>query len=214
MLKELFSFCILLFLAVPAASAPASPSYNEVYSQYPKDKYLVGIGEAARSANPLNDKRITEVLARLDIAKQIKIRLREETVDIMCEGGSAKLFKNTSECKNEFIMIVEATVDEFLEGSRIVTNGEKEGIVYAVAVMPKAEAVKDLDNRVKESADKTKENLEKARKGDKEALNDAKDEYMKAVTYNKEKEMIEGVRGRASGMFDELEKELVKLREK
>ncbi len=214
MLKKLFSFCILLFLAVPVDAASSSPSYDEVYSQYPKDKYLVGIGEAARSVNPLNDKRIAEVLARLDIAKQIKIRLREETVDIMCEGGSGKLFKNTSECKNEFIMIVEATVDEFLEGSRIVNNGEKEGLVYAVAVMPKAQAVEELDHKVKESVGNTKENIEKAKKGDKEAVNDAQEEYMKAVTYNKEKEMLGGVRSRSSDMFDELEKELIKLREK
>ncbi len=35
---------------------------------------------------------------------------------------------------------------------------------------------------------------------------------MKAVTYDREKEMLDGVKSRASDMFDELEKELVKLR--
>jgi hypothetical protein len=214
MLKKMFLSCFLILLIALVADASASSSYDEVYAEYPKDRYLVGIGEVDKTGNSLNNKRVAEVLARLEIAKQIKVRLREETVDIMCEGGSARLFKDILECKNEFIMIVEVTVDEFLEGSRIVKLGENKGIVYAVAVMPKAVAVKELDNKVKESVDNTKENIEKAKEGDKEALNEAQEEYMKAVTYDKEKELIEGVKSRASDMFEELEKELVKLREK
>ena len=214
MLKKLFCFLALILLTVTAAAALAGSSYDEVYSKYPKSRYLVGVGEAARTGNTLSDKRIAEVLARLDIARQIKIRLQEETLDIMCEGGSGKLFKGRQECRNEFIMVVSVTVDEFLKGSRIVDYGEKEGIIYAVAVMPKTQAVEDLDTKIKESINNTKENIEKARKGDKEAVNDAQEEYMKAVTYDKEREMIDGVRDRASGIFDELENELLKLRNK
>ena len=80
--------------------------------------------------------------------------------------------------------------------------------------MPKAQAVAELDNKVKESVDNTKESLEKAEKGDKEALSEAQEEYMKAVTYDKEKEIIEGVKTHASKVFEDLEKEIVKLREK
>ncbi|MBI5665966.1 MAG: LPP20 family lipoprotein [Nitrospirae bacterium] len=205
------SLSILVLLMVLLAGASAGQSTDNIYKEYPKDKFLVGTGETAATGKPLNDKRVAEVLARLEIAKQIKVRLKEETVDIMCEGSSARLFKDILQCRNEFIMVVEVTVDEFLEGSKIVNHWEKDGTVYAVAVMPKAEAVKELDSKVKESADKAKGNIEKAKKGDKEAAQDAQEEYMKAVTYDKEKEMLDGVRSNAANMFEELEKELVKL---
>ncbi len=216
-LEALAKVVIPVFIIIVASVATyvsASSSYDNIYTEYPKDKYLVGIGETGKTGNSLNDKRVAEVLARLEIAKQIKVRLREETVDIMCEGNSVKIFKDIPECKNEVIMVVETAVDEFLEGSRIVTNGEKDGIVYAVAVMPKADAVKELDGKVKESLDNTRKNIEKAKKGDEEAAEDAQEEYLKAVTYNREKEMLEGVKSRASDLFDELEKDLLKLKEK
>lgn len=205
---------ILILLTVFTAAASAEFSRDKVYAEYPKDKYLVGIGETGSTGNFLGDKRVAEVMARLEIAKQIKVRLREETVDIMCEGGTAKLFKDLLQCRNEFIMVVEVTVDEFLAGSRVVSHWQQDGIVYAIAVMPKVEAVRDLDSRVKESADKSMESIEKAKKGDREALNDAQEEYMKAVTYDREKEMLDGVRSHASEMFEELEKELVRLGER
>ena len=214
MLKHLFTCFLFILLAFSTADTWGGSSLKEVYKKYPKAKYLVGIGEAEKSGNNLTDKRISEVLARLEIAKQIKVRLREETVDIMCEGGSQRLFKDILQCKNQFIMIVEATVDEFLEGSRIVEHGTDEGIVYAVAVMPRAQAVEELNGKVKQSLDTTKEKIEKAKEGDKKAAADAQEEYMKAVTYDKERELLDGVKDRASDMFDELEKELVKLQKK
>lgn len=206
----LITFTVNLFANI----AFADSLYDKIYTEYPRESYLLGIGEISKTNNIFKDKRVAEVMARVEIARQIKIRLREETVDIMCEGGSERLFKDILQCKNEFIMIVEVSVDEFLQGSRIVNHGEKDGIVYAVAVMPKAQAVAELDNKVKEFVDNTKESLEKAEKGDKEALSEAQEEYMKAVTYDKEKEIIEGVKSHASKVFEDLEKEIVKLREK
>lgn len=213
MIKKAVVFYLLGSLIFITASASAESPYAEVYAEYPKKSYIVGIGEASKTDNILKDKRVAEVLARLEIAKQIKVRLREETVDIMCEGSS-RLFKSKLECRNEFFMVVEVTVDEFLEGSGIVSYGEKEGIVYAVAVMPKAEAVEDLERSVRDSIKKTRENIDKAKEGDKDSIKDAQEEYMKAVTYNKEKEIIEGVRSNASKVFEELEREIVKLWEK
>jgi hypothetical protein len=190
---------------------PASP-YDEIYTEYPKNKYLIGIGEVNKTNNTIQDKRIAEVLARLEIAKQIKVRLREETLDIMCEGSFERLFKDALKCRNEFIMIIEVTVDEFLRGSKIVTHGERDGIVYAVAVMPRTQAVVELDKNIQKSINKTREEIEKAKQGDSESIEEAEKEFMKAVTYNKERELIEGVKGHASEIFEELEKELVKLK--
>lgn len=65
-----------------------------------------------------------------------------------------------------------------------------------------------------ESMDNIRQNLKKAAEGDKDAIAKAEKEYRKAIAYDKEKEMIEGVKSRASSTFKELEKELVKLKSK
>ena len=70
--------------------------------------------------------------------------------------------------------------------------------MYAVAVMPRAQAVEELNGKVKQSLDTTKEKIEKAKEGDKKAAADAQEEYMKAVTYDKERELLDGVKDRAS----------------
>ncbi len=214
MLINFFTCCLIIMLTLSVSPLWGASSHDAVYKKYPRGKYLVGIGEAQKSANSLTDKRIAEVLARLEIAKQIKVRLREETVDIMCEGGSQRLFRDILQCKNEFIMIVEVSVDEFLEGSKIVEHGQSKETVYAVAVMPRAQAVEELNGKVSNSLNTTREKIGKAKEGDKKAAAEAQEEYMKAVTNDKERELLDGVKDRASAMFDELEKELLKLHEK
>lgn len=212
-MKRIF-IAISFFVFMCVVSVSFAESVNkDVYLEYPREKYLVGIGEANKTDNTLKDKRIAEVLARLEIAKQIKVRLREETIDIMCEGGAQRLFKDILQCKNEFIMIVEVTVDESLKGSNIVRFWEQNGIVYAAAVMPRNTAVKGIEKNRQESIDKTRDSIEKAKEGDKESIKEAQKEYMKAVTYDKEKELIDGVKSRASDVFEELEKEIVKLKD-
>ncbi|MEE9523851.1 MAG: hypothetical protein V3V59_03760, partial [Thermodesulfovibrionales bacterium] len=116
------------------------------------------------------------------------------------------------ECKNEFVMVIEETVDEVLVGSSIVDNGQRGSIVFAIAVLPREKTGGDLEKNVQESVDRAREKIQKARGGDKRSLKDAREEYVKAVTYDKEKEIIEGVRSRASAAFNDLEKELMKLK--
>ncbi len=205
---------ILLLIAVVSYASAGSlfdekPLLNEVYAEYPKEGYIVGIG--IKNKTDKTDRRVAEVLARLEIARQIKVRVKEATLDIACEGTIGKIYNNALECRNEFIMIIEQSVDEVLVGSRIVIHGEKDGIVYAVAVLKRKTAIEALDEKTREALDKTQDSIKKARHGDKDSLKKAEEEYMKAVTYDKEREIIEGVKSRASEVFEELEKEIVKL---
>ena len=209
--KVCFTIVFLFFLYSDGLADPSS-EYATVYANYPKSKNIIGIGEVEKSGNMLKDKRIAEVLARLEIAKQIKVKLREETLDIACEGTTGKVFGGGIECKNEFVMVIEETVDEVLVGSSIVDNGERGSIVFAIAVLPRDKTGGELEKNVQESVDKARESLQKAKEGDTRSLKNAKEKYAKAVTYDKEKEIIEGVRSRASAAFEDLEKELMKLK--
>jgi hypothetical protein len=193
--------------------AEADPVLDKIRIDYPGNQYIVGIGEANRTGNSIIDKRIADIMARREIASQIRVRIKEETVDIMCEGGAAGIFKDKGQCQNAFVSMVEATVDEFLKGSKIVDRGQKEGVVYSVAVMARKEAVEKLDKNIDDSISKTRENIKKAEKGNPEAAAEAREEYLKARAYDKEREVIGGVMDRSSDMFDELEKDIEKLME-
>jgi hypothetical protein len=206
-LAIVFLFCI----CAQGFSEPAT-DYASVYADHPKSKNIIGIGEVKKSGNLLKDKRVAEVLARLEIAKQIRVKLQEQTLDIACEGAKGKVFGGDIDCKNEFVMVIEETVDEVLIGSTIVGSGERGNIVFAVAVLPRQEAGSELEGNVQKSLNKARENLQKAKEGDARSLKDAREEYAKAVTYDKEKEIIEGVRSRASAAFEDLEKELLRLK--
>lgn len=190
----------------------ADSLYDKIYAEYPRDIYLVGIGEISKTNNIFKDKRVAEVMARVEIARQIKVRVKEETIDLSCEGSTGKIFGSSLECKNEFVMIIEQSVDEMLVGSRIVSCGEKDGIVYAVAVLPRGKTSENLQRNILNSINRIKESIEKAKEGDNESIKEVKKEYMKAVAYDKEKEFIESDKSRSSEIFEDLEKEIMKLK--
>lgn len=205
---------LFVFSVMTISFAEALPNYDDIYAEYPRDSYLIGIGEINSTGNVLKDRRTVEVLARLEIARQIRVRVKEETIDIMCQGGKSRLFADGSECKDEVFMVVESSVDEFLQGSRVVRHGEREGITFAVAVMARKGVAKELDEKTGEAIEETRKYIDKSKGGDPKALKKAEEEYMKAVVYDREKDIIQGVRGRADKVFDDLEKELMKLKGK
>jgi len=210
-MRRVLFFVVMLLLCLPGRSFSETDHYASVRARYPGKSYLIGIGEVRSSGNDIRDRRIAAVMARTELARQIRVRMQEETLDIACEGTAGRIFAGGEECRNEFVMVIQETVDEVIVGSRIVETGEREGIVYAVAVLPRREAGRELDRNFEESVQRTKEHVEKARKGDSESLRNAKEEYLRALTYMKEKEIIEGVKNRAGAAFEDLEKELLKL---
>ena len=70
-----------LMISLPAISHAASATvYETAYLEYPQSMYIVGIAEVPKTDNTANDQRLAEILARLDIAKQIKIQARITTI--------------------------------------------------------------------------------------------------------------------------------------
>jgi len=131
---------LFLSLLLICYNNPAwADSYTDIENKYPSDTYIVGIAEAESSGNIYNDKTRVEILARLEIAKQIRVRIKEESLDIMCEGAGKTAFAGLEECRNQLSTVIETTVDELLRDSQIVESGEDKdrGVYYAVAVLPK-----------------------------------------------------------------------------
>src|SRR4030066_1509224 len=131
---------LFLSLLLICYNNPAwADSYTDIENKYPSDTYIIGIAEAESSGNIYNDKTRVEILARLEIAKQIRVRIQEESIDIMCEGEGKTAFAGLEECRNQLSTVIETTVDELLRDSQIVESGEDKdrGIYYAVAILPK-----------------------------------------------------------------------------
>ena len=107
------------FLLLSVTAAVAEP-YDEAKRKYPSEFYLIGFAEVQASGDSYKDRRKVEVLSRLEIAKKIKITIKSNTVDIMCEQQGNVVFANKSECVNMITEVIEESVDEVLEGTGIV----------------------------------------------------------------------------------------------
>ncbi|MEK6713499.1 MAG: hypothetical protein AABY41_04835, partial [Nitrospirota bacterium] len=99
-MKKKLSFCLfilLCFLIFQVVQAWAI-SFDDIKRDYPPDSYITGTAEVESSGDVHNDKTRAETLARLEIAKQIRVRIQEESIDIMCEGEGKTAFAGMEEC--------------------------------------------------------------------------------------------------------------------
>jgi hypothetical protein len=205
-----FLSCLIFFSTGATARADY---YGFIHSEYPSGKFIVGIGETEKSDNSLKDRRITEILARLEVAKHISLRMSVETIDAICDAGAARLFKESRECRAGFKSVVDVTLEWFKKESTIVSRGEREDTAYAVAVMPRVKAVREISGNLDDSIWVAKEFIRRAKAGDRRYLWRAREEYVKARTYDSEKELIDGECGYDPALFKKLETELLKLKE-
>jgi hypothetical protein len=185
-------------------SAPAEALAAQYAAEYPADLYLVGEGEVEKTSSALRDRRVAEIMARRELAAQIRIRVSEQTVDILCEGADTG-------CRSSVTSVIETSVDEMLIGSRVVDSGERDGRVYALAVMPRADAAAQVSERLDLALEELDRSLGLARGGDTGALAEAEDAYRRARIYDKQAEVIQGVRTRSDEVFRDLEEELRRL---
>src|SRR3972149_6979403 len=210
--------CSGLFLM--CATAVTAGPYDEVMRKYSQETYFTGFAEVKASGDQYKDRRRVEVLSRLDIAKKIKVTIKSNTVDIMCERSGNAVFDDKSECINMITEVVEESVDEVLEGAEIAEIGEDKakGTVYAVAVLQKKSAAQRAAVSSRESFEKAKEHLEKARVAEdetarQEQANKAKAELMKGMTYVGSVSALDEVRSNTVSSFDELAQEIKKIEE-
>lgn len=101
-------------------------------SSYSSDTYLIGIGQGDMVKGKIICQRVSELSARTDLAKQIRILVKEHMVDRVRE-------RTGREAEQDIELIREEIVQEYLQGVKIVDRqiDEDSKTCSATAVMPK-----------------------------------------------------------------------------
>ena len=99
---------------------------------YSPDQYVIGIGQGDMAKGPIVCQRISELSARTDLAKQIRVLVKEHMIDRIQE-------RSGKDVEQDIELTREEIVQEYLQGVKIVDRhiDEEKSICSATAVMPK-----------------------------------------------------------------------------
>ena len=113
------------------ASSGSRPRIED-RSSHSSDQYLIGKGQGDLAKGQIVCQRVSELSARTDLAKQIRILVKEHMVDRIRE-------RTGREAEQDIEVTREEIVQEYLQGVKIVDRqiDEANKICSATAVMPK-----------------------------------------------------------------------------
>ena len=102
-------------------------------SSYHPEQFFIGQGQGDLSKGKLVCQRVSELAARADIAKQIRVQVKEHATDRLRE-------RTGREPEQDIEVVREEIVQEYLQGVTIVDRriDDEAKTCTAVAVMPKA----------------------------------------------------------------------------
>lgn len=125
-------FGLLLLSGVSPAGAGDPQTHATWSRQYPPDQFLVGSGQGDLSKGRLVCQRVSEIAARTDLAKQIRVLVKEHAVDRIRERTGAPP-------EQDIEVVREESVHEYLQEVKIVDHrvDETSGTCSSVAVMSK-----------------------------------------------------------------------------
>lgn len=111
----------------------AAPSDN---SAYPSDQYWIGKGQGDLIKGKIVCQRVSELSARTDLAKQIRVLVKEHMIDRIRE-------RSGRESEQDIELTREELVQEYLQDVKIVDRriDEDNKTCIATAVMPKKEII-------------------------------------------------------------------------
>lgn len=103
-------------------------------NSYSSDQYIVGTGQGDMAKGQIVCQRVSELSARTDLAKQIRILVKEHMVDRVRE-------RTGREAEQDIELTREEIVQEYLQGVKIVDRqiDEENKTCSATAVMPKSQ---------------------------------------------------------------------------
>lgn len=103
-------------------------------NSYSGDHYLTGKGQGDMAKGPIICQRVSELSARTDLAKQIRVMVKEHMVDRVRE-------RTGREAEQDIELTREEIVQEYLQGVKIVDRriDEDNKTCSATAVMPKSQ---------------------------------------------------------------------------
>lgn len=110
----------------------AADLVGEVHTSYSSEHYVIGKGQGDMAKGPIVCQRVSELSARTDLAKQIRILVKEHIVDRVRE-------RTGRETEQDIELTREEIVQEYLQSVKIVDRRiDEEGkTCSATAVMPK-----------------------------------------------------------------------------
>jgi hypothetical protein len=110
------------------------PHKIEDRNSYSSDQYLFGKGQGDMAKGPIICRRVSELSARSDLAKQIRILVKEHMIDRVRE-------RTGREAEQDIELTREEIVQEYLQGVKIVDRqiDEDSKTCSATAVMPKSQ---------------------------------------------------------------------------
>ncbi|MGQ0810523.1 MAG: hypothetical protein ACT4OO_04780 [Nitrospiraceae bacterium] len=117
----------------PIGQADASQSAAGT-AKYSPDQYLVGKGQGDLAKGKIVCQRVSELSARTDLAKQIRVLVKEHATDRIRE-------RTGREVEQDIEVIREEIVQEYLQGVKIVDRriDDEKKICSATAIMPKSQ---------------------------------------------------------------------------
>lgn len=103
-------------------------------AHYSTEQYLIGTGQGDLSKGRIVCQRVSELSARTDLAKQIRVMVKEHMVDRIRD-------RTGREVEQDIELTREEIVQEYLQGVKIVERqvDEERKICQATAVMPKSQ---------------------------------------------------------------------------
>lgn len=103
-------------------------------NSYSSDQYLFGKGQGDMAKGPIICRRVSELSARTDLAKQIRILVKVHMVDRIRE-------RTGREAEQDIELTREEIVQEYLQGVKIIDRqiDEDSKTCSATAIMPKSQ---------------------------------------------------------------------------
>jgi LPP20 lipoprotein len=119
----------------PKSIEGAGTTIADGSGHYPSDQYFIGKGQGDLSKGKSVCQRVSELSARTDLAKQIRVLVKEHMVDRVREQAGGK------ESQQDIELTREEIVQEYLQGVKIVDRqiDEENNSCSATAVMPKSQ---------------------------------------------------------------------------
>ena len=116
----------------PALQAVKDSVAGTRAASFPPDQYLIGKGLGELSKGRLTCQRVAELAARSDLAKQIRVLIKEHAIDRTRERSGHQTEQDVQVTREEI-------VQEYLQGVKIVNRqvDETGGMCSATAVMPR-----------------------------------------------------------------------------
>jgi hypothetical protein len=107
---------------------------SENGGHYPAEQYLIGKGQGDLNKGKMVCQRVSELSARTDLAKQIRVMVKEHMVDRIRDQAGREVEQDVELTREEI-------VQEYLQGVKIVDRqiDEDNKTCSATAVMPKSQ---------------------------------------------------------------------------